>query len=141
MRLAPRLVLLLLFAGAVSARAKDTDYRSYFTYPDTQVTVDFGDGHAVAIPFKNHSIPRNSSETPFFRCGHEEQGPGYSSRVQWRFVEKTETGDLYMVSIYKSHSLVKEAPVLYTGATLVAYDWNHIKVTLEPTGSAKWKAP
>ena len=134
-----RIALLVLTLATMNAQAKEPDYRSYFTYPDVQVTIDFGDGHAVAIPFKNHLVPKTPSETPIFQSGSGEQGPGFDHRVEWRFIEKTESGDLYLIAIYQKEHLTKEVPVLYTGSSLVAYDRDHISVTFEPPDSAKWK--
>lgn len=140
-----RLVLLVLFAATMSAQAKEPDYRPYFTYPDTQITMVFdakGLDHSETIPFKNGSIPKTSSEISVFQGGWEMSGNRPDNpRVQWRFMGKTESGDLYLIAIYQKEHLIKEVPVLYTGSSVVAYDRDHISVTFEPTESAKWKAP
>jgi len=137
-----RLALLILFAATSLLRADDTAFRSYFTYPDVQITMDFGAevGHAEAIPFANHTNPTTSTETPVFQSGTQFTGNRPDNpRVQWQFIKKTESGDLYLIAIYQKEHLTKEVPVLYTGSSLVAYDRDHISVTFEPPDSAKWK--
>jgi hypothetical protein len=140
-----RFAFLILSMATPSVQAREPDYRSYFTYPDAQLTVIFGhsygDGHAEALPFENHSIPKTSVEIPVFQGGYGESGPDYDNTVQWRFIQKTESGDMYLLSIYRKGHLIKEVPFLYTGSTVVAYDENKLKVLFEPTESAKWKAP
>ena len=71
-----RFVLLVLFAAAISAQAKEPDYRSYFTYPDVQITVDYGDqvGHAQTIPFKNHVNYKSPAKKTTFQGGWQMSG-------------------------------------------------------------------
>jgi hypothetical protein len=139
-----RLALLILFAAVMSAQAKEPDYRSYFNYPDVQITMDYGDqvGHAQTIPFKNHLNYKSPAKKTTFQGGWQMSGNRPDNpRVQWRFIEKTESGDLYLILIYQKEHLTKEVPVLYTGSSVVAYDRDHISVTFEPPDGAKWKAP
>jgi hypothetical protein len=139
-----RLALLVLFTTTMSMQAKEPDYRSFFTYPDIQITMDFGTnvGHSQAIPFKNHTIPKTPDEIIVFQSGCQFSGNRPDNpTVQWRYLMKTESGDLYLFSIYQKEHLIKEVPVLYTGSSVIAYDRDNISVTLEPTQGAKWKAP
>ncbi len=61
-------------------------------------------------------------------------------RVNWRFVKKTKTGDLYLLDVYRNERLSKEFSVLYQGSPLVAYNQDEIVVTFEHPETAKWKA-
>ena len=126
------LIFLILVVGALTASANEPDYRSYFTYPDSQIAIDWGDGHSKATPFKNHSVPKAASEIPSFLDGAGEDRSGRSAEVHWRFVQKTDSGDLYLISIYRNSKLLKEVPILYIGSTIVGYDRDGIKVTIEP---------
>ena len=71
-----RLALLILFAAVMSAQAKEPDYRSYFNYPDVQITMDFGAdvGHAQAIPFKNHLNLETPAKILTFQGGWKMSG-------------------------------------------------------------------
>jgi hypothetical protein len=131
------LILMGLFAATITASAKEPNYRSYFTYPDAQITIDWGDGHAEIVPFKNHSIRKTSPETPCFAGGDGEDRSGRSVEVYWRFIQKTDSGDLYLISINQNAKLLKEVPILYTGSTVVAYDRGEIKITVRPVQSTK----
>lgn len=135
-----RMIFLVLIGTAMSAFSTQPDYRSCFNYPDIQLTINIRDVHSELIPFKNHSIPKTTSEIPVFEGGAGKEASGYSAMVYWRFIQKTESGDLYLISITRNSKLLKEVPVLYTGSTVVGFDRDQIKVTFESTRGAKSKA-
>jgi hypothetical protein len=71
-----RLALMILFAATLLVRADDSAFRSYFTYPDVQITMDFGAdvGHAQAIPFKNHLNLETPAKILTFQGGWKMSG-------------------------------------------------------------------
>jgi len=130
-------MFLILLAGTVTGLADGRDYRSYFAYPDARIRVEWGKGHAEAVPYKNHEIfsnPGGAPERPSFQSGMEWDVPGYHGGALWRFAGRTKKGDLYVISIERGSRVIKEVRVFYAGSAVVGYDGDGLKVTIEPTG-------
>jgi len=130
----PTLLLFFSLIAISFSRAGEPDYRSYFVHPDAQISIRIGSAHSQAVPFKNHSIPKDANEVPGFQSGFGTSGERADSpHVHWRFVQKTEFGDLYLFDISKRDTLIKAFPVLYTGSSLVAYNHDDVHVTIGQT--------
>lgn len=115
-------------------KAREQHNRLYFSYPDTLIRITLGTGRSVAIPFKNHSVPRSIDELPVFHSGWGASGdrPDNPS-VLWRFLQRTGFGDVYLIDVEKNEILLKAFPVLYTGSKVIAYDHDDISVVFEPS--------
>lgn len=127
------LVPLLLLITSLSLQAGQPDYRSYFSHPDAQIDIWIGDTHSKSIAPENHSIPTVAGEVPEFQGGHEIAIDGRDDGVHWRFIEKTEFGDLYLIDVKKGETLIKAVPVLYTGSPLEVYKHDDIRVVIQPS--------
>jgi hypothetical protein len=120
--------------GMAIEKADATDYRAAFAYPDVELVIDLGTGgRSRLVPAKNHNIVRTGEGKPVYTGGfssnaNRPEKPG----VFWRFVQKTEAGDLYLLSITQNEKAVKEVPVLYTGTRQIAYDQDGVRVEFTP---------
>ncbi len=52
-------------------------------------------------------------------------------RVEWRFVKKTDAGDLYIFDVHQDERLKKEFSVTYDGSSAVVYDRDQIAIAFE----------
>lgn len=131
------LLLLSITISAESAQATDADFRRYFAHPDVQIAMDFGKdvGHSQTIPFENHTNPTVESEKPVFQGGWQMSGsrPDNPS-IQWKFVKKTDAGDLYVFDVYQYKKLKREFSLVYDGATSVVYKRDGIVISFEHRG-------
>jgi hypothetical protein len=85
------------------------------------------------VPAKNHGVVKPGDGKPLYTGGFSSNvsrpdKPG----VFWRFVQKTEAGDLYLLSITRDEKAVNEVPVLYTGAHKIAFDEDGVRVEFTP---------
>jgi hypothetical protein len=129
-------ISLLLLITSLSLQAGQPDYRSYFSYPDTQINIWIGDDHVKAIASENHSIPTVAGDVPSFNGGHENAVESPAESVHWRFIQKTDFGDLYLIDVEKGETLIKAVPVLYTGSPLEVYKHDDIRVVIQPVSSS-----
>jgi hypothetical protein len=131
----PYLAILLTIATLSSSiSAEDRDWKSYFKYPDSRIVITIGSDTSRSVPYKNHSVPRNESEQPLFLGGFgtEGQRPDNPS-VTWKFIQKTEYGDLYLFVIETGASFPRAIPALFTGsATELVYHRDNITVQIDP---------
>jgi hypothetical protein len=126
---------LFLVITSLSLQAGAPDYRSYFSYPDAQINIWIGDDHAKSIASENHSNPTIAGEVPSFNGGHENAQGGRADGVHWRFIEKTDFGDLYLIDVEKGDTSIKAVPVLYTGSPVEVYKHDDIRVVIQPVSS------
>ncbi len=89
--------------------------------------------HAECIPSKNYSF---LGVTPHFEGEFSNSGDGHNWNVHWQFVQKTKAGDLYLLSVQQKEHSVKNVPILYTGSSLTAYDYDGIVVKMATTDRA-----
>jgi len=129
----PSLTFLLVLLIAPLLRAAETDYRSFFEYPDARIVINLGDGHSEGVPYKNHTNPQKPGESMVFSNGFGTNlGRTDEPFVSWRFIQKTEYGDLYLFTIEQKHVPVKAIPVLFSGQTVFAYNQDGIVVQIDP---------
>lgn len=127
------ILLVLAFAVSCSARAAETDFKSFFAYPDARIITKIGMADSKCVPYKNHTIPKTAGELPLFQNGFGRSGGDLNGfQVHWSFVKKTEYGDLYLFVLKKDDALVKAFPALYSGSTVIAYEHDGIQVVIEP---------
>lgn len=111
-----------------------TDYRAAFAYPDVELLIDLGaGGNSRLVPSKNYSITKPGDGKPVY-TGVFSSNAGRADKpgVFWRFVQKTEAGDLYLLSITRDEKAVKEVPVLYAGTQKIAFDEDGVRVEFAP---------
>jgi hypothetical protein len=121
-------------AARATTCAANPDFRSYFAHPDVHITMDFGEaiGHATAIPWENHTEPTIAAPKPVFQGGWQMSGSRPDNpRVEWRFVKKTDAGDLYIFDVHQDERLKKEFSVTYDGSSAVVYDRDQIAIAFE----------
>jgi hypothetical protein len=128
------LIALAIAILPISVHADDRIWRSCFCYPDSQISIHIGTGTSKAIPYKNHFIPKHQSEHPFFTGGYGTEGQrSDNATVQWKFIQKTEYGDLYIFAITKGANPTIAIPALFTGtSTALVYDKDKITVQIDP---------
>ena len=116
-----------------TARATELDYASYFVHPHVQIVVNIGTGKSEAVPYKNHSTSVGPKPKIFFGSGFGvKDGGQINEEVSWRFVEKSEYGDLYLFAVTNRGKLVKAFPALYDGLSVFTYSFDDIRVKIEP---------
>ncbi len=130
-----RIQFLLLFVlqSMMTASATEPDYASCFAHPNAQIVINIGTDKSKVIPYKNrfHSAGPHSIISFSGGFGVDEVGKSDES-VSWKFVQKTEYGDLYLFSVTNKGKLVKAFPALYDGQSVFTYSLDDIRVKIEP---------
>jgi hypothetical protein len=95
--------------------------------------INIGTGESKAVPYKNHSNYAGPKPIIFFASGFGvNDGGQIDEEVSWKFVEKTEYGDLYLFAVTNKGKLVKAIPALYDGLSVFTYSVDDIRVKIEP---------
>jgi hypothetical protein len=121
-------------AAASAVHAGDADFKAFFAYPDTQIITEIAHVRSGGVPFKDHSNPKDPKEAPQFQssCELNDETDHHKFGVFWRFIQKTEHGDVYLFTVQKDGTVLNAFAVLYSGSTLHAYQHDEIQIIIEP---------
>jgi hypothetical protein len=137
-------LLSLLLAGALAAmspsigRADPTDLASRFMHPDARIEVSAGGFTTTLLPRENSIVPTQPPGPPRFEGTI--LGGNAAPRVvhvEWWFVGRRETGDLYVFTTVEPDGQIKTASALYNGVEKVAFDEAGLKIRLFPPTSTR----